>query len=191
MQLEKIRKRCMEMGTANLMHTAQGDYINCGGAFYWLDGMTLTTDMLTALFGMTAKQKSQMNMQEFTHEQIGLTDDEVSIYSDEHDIPLVRMEGLQITGDTVRILRPVNDDAARVYLSEGELKAMEKKDGIELLLRKAKTGDLAVACEGMLVTGFTWADMGNGLRARDARKRILRLADVTADVKLEEEEHDS
>ena len=193
MQLDKIRKVCLANGAANLMHADCGDFINSGGAFYFCDGLAFTPDMLAAIFGLTEKQKALVVMQEFTPEDVGLRDGEedsdVASLSDAEDKPLTLEETLETSQGTVRIYRAPGERSTRLYLPDAAIRAAEKKDGVEICLRRTAAGEcLAVACEGYLVRALFRADAGSGPLARAVRRRVLKLAAVTADVRLEDED---
>ncbi len=189
MQMQKIKKVCVAEGRADLMHTEGGDWIVCGQAMYSCDGLSLTPDMLAALWGLTAKERNLMTMQEYTPADIGLREEDVSNVSDGDDVEMVLQDSLETPAGLVRIYKGYNGN---VYLRDALLTPVEKKDGVAVGLRRVQKFEnerfIAVNMQGHTATRLFYANSDAGDLAKAVRRRVMKLYDLTGGVRLEEAE---
>ncbi len=185
MQMNRIKRHCLAKGTANLMHTEGGDYIDAGGAFFSCDGLTFTPDTLATIWGLTRKKRFSCMMQEYTPADIGLSEDMVSMVADGEDKAIALVETVATEHGLVRIYASPEGDGYW-YTMDEPLKAIEKRKVTEICLRRKDGRAMIVACEGYIVAMLAHADKDSGAYARAVKRRAEKLSAITKDVKGEE-----
>lgn len=150
MKIQAIKKACMDREVFYLFNSRSGRQLLSNGVAAWpVEGITLTADMIPALFDLSEKQVQK------------LTIHETAVPSEEHYVlePMAGEEELKDLGliwDAGTFYRALQSENGVLFIEAEQTKPGENKEGkFVYALRKGEWAIPLVACYGdMLASAF-------------------------------------
>lgn len=175
MNIAAIKKRCIEYGQCILITNRDAQWIGTGREFYPVHGVKLTEEGIPGLFGLTKKEKDEIEIRE------------------EHDALEVMLGGVVLSTDEpcaeklidvnfgTGVLRQVigrESGEKRWYYVNGAVPAKRKDAKHDLFMR----GNCLLLANGMIVEAVVgMLDKGEQGRLEDALRKMLSRMEEEAE----------
>lgn len=147
MKIQAIKRLCMDRDTFYLYNCKNGQQFLCNGAAAWpVEGIRITEGMIPALFDISEKQQTKVNIHEREY-----TDERFCVEPWPGEKPL---EDMGTVWDSGKFYKALKGENGLLFIDLAQTKPGENKEGKFVFFERGEEGRMPlVACYGDMLAG--------------------------------------